>query len=196
MCIKKFSRLVGAALVAVVCLTGVASAQNYRVGASVTATLSGGTLTIRGSGPMANYVSESEVEFAAPWWYDGKKVTRIIIEDGVTTIGASAFDGFRNLTSVTIPNSVSSIGSDAFVWCESLTTITIPSNVTSIGSGAFTGCTGLTSITVLTPTLLRINRDVFHGVDKTTACLHVPADVIDAYKSAPIWGDFQCIKVL
>ena len=72
-----------------------------------------------------------------PW--NGKKtqIKIIIIKEGVTNIGSSAFYGCTNLTSVTIPNSVTSIGDHAFHGCTNLTSVTIPNSVTSIGSSAF-----------------------------------------------------------
>ena len=47
----------------------------------------------------------------------------VIIPEGVTSIGDSAFRYCNSLTSVTIPASVSSIGSSAFSYCSSLTTV-------------------------------------------------------------------------
>ncbi len=84
----------------------------------------------------------------APWYSQRDKIKKVVIENGVTSIGHLAFKGCSNLTSVTLPNSVTSIGGSAFWECSGLTSITIPNSVTSIGSGAFSGCTGLTSIIV------------------------------------------------
>ena len=71
-----------------------------------------------------------------------------MIEDGVTSIGNSAFFYCTSLTSITIPNSVTSIEPYAFYNCNSLTSITIPNSVTSIGNFAFSDCSSLTSITI------------------------------------------------
>ena len=73
----------------------------------------------------------------SPWYSQEDKIKKVVIEDGVTNIGNSAFDYCYKLTSVTIPNSVTSIGSAAFYGCHSLTSVTIPNSVTSIGSNAF-----------------------------------------------------------
>ena len=43
--------------------------------------------------------------------------TTAAIPEGVSRIGAEAFEGCRGLTSVTIPNSVTSIGNHAFENC-------------------------------------------------------------------------------
>ena len=48
-------------------------------------------------------------------------VTEVVIPDGVTSIGDSAFSSCKKLTSVTIPDSVTSIGYGAFWGCKSLT---------------------------------------------------------------------------
>ena len=72
----------------------------------------------------------------------------IIIPEGVTNIGYSAFRYCSSLTSITIPESVTSIGGEAFYGCSGLTSVTIPEGVTSIISNTFSGCSSLTSITI------------------------------------------------
>ncbi|MEE0393783.1 MAG: leucine-rich repeat protein [Ruminococcus sp.] len=75
-------------------------------------------------------------------------VKKIVIEEGVTSIGNSAFAYCRGLISITIPDSVTSIGEWAFDGCTSLPSITISSSVTSIEFGTFKDCSSLTSITI------------------------------------------------
>ena len=111
---------------------------------SVMATLSDdGTLTISGNGEMKDWRNSSDGA-----WYDNREIKNVIINNGVTSIGKSAFSYCSNLISITIPNSVTSIGGKAFVSCRSLTSITIPDSVTSIGGDAFGCCESLTSINV------------------------------------------------
>lgn len=69
----------------------------------------------------------------------------IVIPDGVTAIGDSAFQG-KTITSVAIPGSVTSIGNYAFAGCSTLGNVTIPATVTSVGTAAFSGCTSLSSV--------------------------------------------------
>ena len=92
-----------------------------------------GVLTISGKGKMYDYSYPKR----APWEDSREKVKRIIIDDGVTTIGEFAFYNCSALTSVTIPNSVTKIGSSAFTYCSALTSVTIPNSVTEIGGRAF-----------------------------------------------------------
>ena len=75
----------------------------------------------------------------------GLQLKSVVIPDGITEIGRSAFSG-NQLISITIPSSVTSIGNAAFA-VNQLTSITIPNSVTSIGGDAFSG-NQLTSITI------------------------------------------------
>lgn len=111
-------------------------------------TLDDGVLTISGNGAMANYTLDlDEVQMlycTNPW---GIRITKIIIEDGVTSIGDYAFYQCSRLSSVTIPDSVKSIGSNAFYECG-LKSIDIPDSVNKIGNYAFYGCTALNEINI------------------------------------------------
>ena len=83
-----------------------------------------GVLTISGTGEMYDYKSS----FDPPWRSDPALVKSIIIESGVTSICAYAFENCESLTSVTIPDSITSIGDYAFNWCGSLTEISVSAN--------------------------------------------------------------------
>ena len=93
-----------------------------------------GVLTISGKGEMYGYSNDNRE------LWDKYDIKRIIIGDGVTTIGWNAFEGCYALTSVTISNSVTKIGGGAFESCSSLTSVTIPNSVTTIGKYAFLTC--------------------------------------------------------
>ena len=56
-------------------------------------------------------------------------VDDVLIPNGVTSIGESAFRANSNLKTIVIPDSVTTIGDKAFRDCRSLTTITLPKNV-------------------------------------------------------------------
>ncbi len=120
---------------------------------------SNGTLTISGSGKMTDYGdSKSSVGEQAPWVSKMEEVKKIVIKDGVTSIGNNAFlrvdiyEGSASagvsatllptvLESVTIPNSVTSVGDYAFCGCTKLTSVSGDlSGVTSIGKYAFARC--------------------------------------------------------
>lgn len=118
---------------------------NGTCGDSATWTLNtdSNTLTISGTGAMYNYDMSSN---KAPWYNYYSNCQNIIIEDGITSIGAFVFY-YNWIRSITIPNSVTSIADNAFRDCNMFKwSIVIPDSVTSLGQFAFTGCHKITSI--------------------------------------------------
>ena len=123
-----------------------------------------GTLTISGNGDMYDY------RRYGPWHLSNEDIRKVIIEDGVTGIGAYAFGyccmseisipcsvtdigtyafyGCFNLTGIMIPEGVTRIEPYTFIYCASLSKVTIPSSGKSIGSGAFEECYGLKNVTI------------------------------------------------
>ena len=114
-----------------------------------------GVLTISGVGAMENYG-----QYKAPWLDDNYSIVKVVVEEGVTTIGNNAFVACLSLTSVTLPGTLDRIGDEVFRECIALESIAIPEGVTSIGDGAFVACLSLTSVT-LPGTLDRIGNQVF-----------------------------------
>lgn len=105
---------------------------------SITATLSEGTLTFSGSGEMPNLNSSTDEASGStsdsagyPWAKWNSSATKIIIEDGITSVGAKSFITWANVTSVEIGKDVTEIGAGAFAQMTSCTGFTVVSGSTS-----------------------------------------------------------------
>lgn len=131
-------------------------------GDSLTWTLScDSVLTVSGSGEMGC------ADGGLPWTIDRSSITRLVIEDGVTSIGYMAFMNFTGLKSINLPSSITSIGQEAFFNCSSLAALDIPSSVTSIEILAFGSCSGLTSISVAAGNTVYDSRDNCNAIIET-----------------------------
>lgn len=64
-------------------------------------------------------------------------VTRLVVPQGVTTLGESACGRLTALERVDLPQGLKTIGYEAFAGCSDLTALEIPDSVTRIGRAAF-----------------------------------------------------------
>lgn len=93
---------------------------------------SDGTLTISGTGKIADHAFENREDIKA-----------VVIEKGITRIGDNAFYDCFSLESVKIAEGVTDIGDSAFCACDELKKIVVPKSVTRIGLTAFFMCSNL-----------------------------------------------------
>ena len=111
-------------LLAIVAGMGTIFAESGKCGENLTWNLTGGVLTISGTGEMYDFENGS----LTPWYDISSTINTVIINEGVTYIGASAFEHYENIQAINIPYSITSIGDGAFNWCESLTQVTLNSD--------------------------------------------------------------------
>ncbi len=69
---------------------------------------------------------------------------KVVIEEGVTRIGARAFKDYDRIQSVTLPESLTEIGAYAF-YNTGITGVRLPQNLTTIDAFAFSHCPKLTA---------------------------------------------------
>ena len=139
-----------------------------------------GVLTISGTGDMyTKYIPYDQ------WgYYQYKdKITEVVVEEGITSIGDSAFgpfdDGFTlyrkppiysKLTKLTLPSSVKSIGSYAF-YKTALTSVTVPEGLEKIGEVAF-AYTQLSNDLTLPQSLNQIDNYAFSNTNISSVNLN------------------------
>ena len=77
-----------------------------------------------------------------------KKIVEVIIEEGLTEIPDSAFDGCDSLERIVIPGSVKRIGFNAFTKCSSLKHVEMSEGLTEIDNTAFRFCFDLEELRI------------------------------------------------
>lgn len=125
-----------------------ASQQKVEAKTKVTYTLKKGTLTIKGKGAMP-----AKMKFRR-----NKKIKKVIIKKGVTSVSYEAFALCKNLNSVTIPSTVKTIGIRSFYGTK-ISKITVPSKTKTIGQGAFGSCKDLKTIVMPGDFKLKLEED-------------------------------------
>lgn len=122
--------------------------QKVEAKTKVTYTLKKGTLTIKGKGAMP-----AKMKFRR-----NKKIKKVIIKKGVTSVSYEAFALCKNLNSVTIPSTVKTIGIRSFYGTK-ISKITVPSKTKTIGQGAFGSCKDLKTIVMPGDFKLKLEED-------------------------------------
>ena len=113
-------------------------------GSNLTWTLtSDGTLTISGTGDMADFISGNQ-----PWEEHLAAIRTAVVQEGVTSVGHDFLSDCTGLTSIDLPDGLTSVGYFFLYGCIKLASIDLPDGLTSVGRCFLYGCTGLTSLTL------------------------------------------------
>ena len=167
--------------------------------------LSGTTIYISGHGPMPDYTRSG---VGTPEWKECRdSVERVVIGDGITSIGQNAFYNFNKLSEVDIPDTVTDINDSAFENCVSIKTLTIPKGVKNIRPTAF-------DYTFIKEFFVPENNPVFYHIDgnlytsdsngnvlfkyangKTESSFTIPSTVNGIYEGAINYSNLKTINI-
>ena len=135
---------------------GVSAEASGKVNANISWYLeSNGTLTISGTGGIPAYSYDS-----APWHPYTNAISKIVIGEGITSIGNRAFVRCNYTTSVELPTTLISIGDYSFDNCRSVKEFNLPYGLLTIGTNAFSECTSLTRMEI-PDTVVSVGSSVF-----------------------------------
>lgn len=97
-----------------------------------------GTLTITGNGAMPDASASAPV----PW--GSLNVSKVVIGEGITTIGKENFYNMNTITEVQFPSTLQKINEAAFYMCSGILKVNLPVATTTIEKGAFADCMSMT----------------------------------------------------
>lgn len=122
-----------------------------------------GEFIISGTGATYDYTNTN-----TPWNSMKTYIKTVVVNDGITRIGAYTFYGCTAIKGVQFSNGITEIGDSAFFNCRGLTVIELPDKLTTIDNSGFSGCSSLTSI-VIGENVTKINTRAFYSCSKLTS---------------------------
>lgn len=134
-----------------------------------------GVLTIGGNGEIGDgsyeYIGGPSDLYNdyRPWKEHLADIEKIVIQEGITRIGSSAFRDCTE-TSVELPESLVEIAEQAFAGNSKLSTIKFPGSLKKIGKNVFSGC-GFEQIDI-PATLTDIDENAFSGSLLKSVTIH------------------------
>lgn len=145
---------------------------NYEDG--VTITITGYTGLTTGEVRIPATINGKRVEKIGPEAFNMSSVSRVLIPEGVTSIGEGAFRRCIGLTSVSLPATLSQLGPGAFEQCFRLRNVELPANLTTIHGYTFRYCSDLEQL-VIPPGVTSIGEHAFSSCSGATELSLPPA---------------------
>jgi len=131
---------------------------------------------ISGEGAMFNFTNANEIDI--PWYKYSNRITKVVIGEGITEIGANSFNGLTKMKTIDFGenSTVTKINSLAFNGCTSASfrTLKTPASLVTIGDNAFSN-TKLQEL-VLNEGLKTISNKAFYGSSSIKSAV-VPASL-------------------
>ena len=104
-----------------------------------------GTLLIEGTGATKDFITPPDYEFGIstmPWRNAVKYfINKVVIKEGITSIGIGTFRETEQLTQVVLPNTLTTLDAYVFSNCENLTDINFPDSLVNVCDSTFGGTT-------------------------------------------------------
>ena len=128
-------------------------------------------IIIKGSGEMA----DEEITEKSTLSDLKEKTKELVIDNGITNIGANAFKSFNSLQNVVFGKNITTIGESAFEECTSLQNVVIDNSISVIEAKAFYNCSSIKDL-YLGQSIQKINEKAFNGCGAITN-LVIPENV-------------------
>ena len=130
--------------------------EKFSIGLEIKADDETMTCTVKGKGECSDkeinippVISGYRVVGIAKRAFSGeRKITKIKVPDGITSVGDYAFSNCSKLTSIILPDGVTNMGTQAFSYCPRLKLLVIPEGVNAIKTATFFSCNNLEDVVI------------------------------------------------
>lgn len=154
-----------------------------------------------------------------------ESLVSVVLPDNCGALGPAVFMGATSLKTINIPSAltevpefafagdsvltadeslmsgwaasrVASVGTLSFYGLENVGEFTLPKSLVSVGDNAFEGWRGLRVVYASDLTdIPSTGENVWEGIDCGEVIMYVADDMVDAFKSAPQWGEFNILPI-
>ncbi len=144
-----------------------------------------GVLTVWGSGEMKDYQKTDK----RPWDEHIDDAKKLVIKDGITSVGDWSFARFNGLEEIEFPNTINLIGERAFYGCQGVDYINLSDSIKVIEDGAFNSCKEAVRVK-LPKTLEKIGDSAFMNLPNVPV-VTIPASV----NEIGMWAFMGCTSL-
>ena len=142
-----------------------ADSKPQECGDSASFTLSkDGVLTVTGSGEMYDIDPARDNNDSIVFYKDKDNVKKIVIGEGITSIGSYNFSHMKNLKTLVLPSTLTRIGSFAFYDDEKLGNVSFPAELQRLEQSCFGFCKAMTEVKI--PSKVNHMDETFFGNPK------------------------------
>lgn len=141
------------------------------------------------------WLPEGMVEIGSGAFFGDTKLTNINLPANLAHLPDMAFTGASALTNsegTLLPESLETIGTLALAHLSEARTAVLPAGLTEIGDYAFEGWNSLEAIDATAlRTIPALGENVWLAVEQPNVTLTVPGEMLDEFKEAPQWKEFN-----
>lgn len=127
-------------------------------------------------------------------FYSCSNLETVTLPQNITNLPASCFKDCKKLSGIILHEGIISLKDCVFENCLGLTSIKLPKSINILAGGCFKGCSNLSEVTCLWNNLddIDVANSTFNNI-YSEAKLYIPKGTTEIYKAKEPWSNFKYI---